>query len=167
MDKKTEEKKGRLLTSLDKGLTMVHLDARRAGVIVPEHLRTEPHLLLNLSYRFDPPDLTIGEWGVRSTLSFSGQRFTVAIPWSALYAITSHVTKEFWIFPDDMPAELLQQTQVTAKVPVEEGPLERPQRILAEVVAEPPSAAPAQREPPASRTEEAKPVARGHLRLVK
>ena len=44
--------------------------------------------------------------GLRSTLSFSGSRFTVAIPWGAVFAITSHRSQEFWMFPDDMPPEL-------------------------------------------------------------
>lgn len=108
MDEKVQEKKDRLLTALEKGMVMLHLDARRPGVNVPEALSEEAHLRLNLSYRFDPPDLSVGEWGVRSTLSFSGRRFTVAIPWNALFAITSHVTREFWMFPDDLPPELLQ-----------------------------------------------------------
>ena len=62
-------------------------------MLVPTTCSSEAHLRLNLSYRFDPPDLTVGEWGVRSTLSFSGSRFTVAVPWSALFAITSQVTQ--------------------------------------------------------------------------
>lgn len=139
MDKKGPEKKARLLAALDKGMVMIHLDARRPGVLVPSSLRNESHLRLNLSYRFDPPDLTVGEWGVRCTLSFSGSRFTVAVPWSALFAITSHVTREFWMYPDDMPAELLQQTMVTSKVPAEtvsEQPAaveQRPRAVLREV----------------------------------
>ena len=138
MDKKGPEKKARLLAALDKGMVMIHLDARRPGVLVPTSLRNESHLRLNLSYRFDPPDLTVGEWGVRCTLSFSGSRFKVAVPWSALFAITSHLTKEFWMYPDDMPAELIQQTMVTSKVPesVTEQPapaVERPRAVLREV----------------------------------
>jgi stringent starvation protein B len=139
MDKKGPEKKARLLAALEKGMVMIHLDARRPGVLVPTSLRNESHLRLNLSYRFDPPDLTVGEWGVRCTLSFSGSRFKVAVPWSALFAITSHLTKEFWMYPDDMPAELIQQTMVTTKVPesVTEQPapaVERPRAVLREVV---------------------------------
>lgn len=171
MDKKGPEKKARLLAALDKGMVMIHLDARRPGVIVPASLRGEAHLRLNLSYRFDPPDLTVGEWGIRSTLSFSGSRFTVAVPWSALFAITSHLTKEFWMYPDDMPAELIQQTMVTAKAPMPEPvsespePMARPRAILREVVSQEP------REPePEGESEGPKddpPPRRGHLRLVK
>src|SRR4051794_34402467 len=105
MDTKGSEKKERLLAALDRGMVMVHLDARRPGVLVPDHLREESHLRLNLSYRFDPPDLAVSDWGVRCTLSFKGSRFTVGVPWSALFAITSHVSKEFWLYPDDMPPE--------------------------------------------------------------
>ena len=79
MDDRTSEKKERLLAALDHGLVMVHLDARRPGVVVPAELRCESHLRLNLSYRFEPPDLSVGEWGIRSTLSFSGS----ASPWQS------------------------------------------------------------------------------------
>ena len=108
MDERASEKKDRLLAALERGLVMVHLDARRPGVLVPPELRCESHLRLHLSYKFVPPDLSVGEWGIRSTLSFSGKRFTVAVPWSALFAITSKVTHEFWMFPEDMPTELTQ-----------------------------------------------------------
>ncbi len=161
MDKRTSEKKQKLLAALDQGMTMIHLDARRAGVIVPDHLKNEPHLLLNLSYRFDPPDLTVGEWGIRSTLTFSGKRFKVAVPWSALYAISSHVTKEFWMFPDDMPEEILEAAQLTAKVPVETAggdPIDQSRGILREVACE--AADEEEDDPP-------KPRGKGHLRVVK
>jgi stringent starvation protein B len=177
MDKKGPDKKERLLAALDQGMVMIHLDARRPGVSVPSHLRGESHLRLNLSYRFDPPDLSVTEWGVRSTLSFSGSRFTVAVPWSALFAIASHVTKDlFWMYPDDMPPELLQQTMVTSKVPTPEvapAPVPasapgstdgRPRAVLREVPGErtepPPEADGPRDEPPTTPR-------RGHLRVVK
>jgi stringent starvation protein B len=173
MDKKGPDKKERLLAALDQGMVMIHLDARRPGVSVPPQLRGEPHLRLNLSYRFDPPDLSVTEWGVRSTLSFSGSRFTVAVPWSALFAIASHVTKDlFWMYPDDMPPELLQQTMVTSKVPTPEvapAPVPasaeaRPRTVLREVSCErtepPPEAEGPRDEPPTTPR-------RGHLRVVK
>lgn len=175
MDKKGPDKKERLLAALEQGLVMIHLDARRPGVLVPPHLRNESHLRLNLSYRFEPPDLSVSDWGVRSTLSFSGTRFTVAVPWSALFAIASHVTKElFWMYPDDMPPELLQQTMVTSKVPAEDVPgavpppqpaEARPRAVLREVPGEkPPEPEGPPEEPP--RDEPPTPR-RGHLRLVK
>ncbi|MFY2558247.1 ClpXP protease specificity-enhancing factor SspB [Corallococcus terminator] len=175
-DTKDLDKKERLLASLDQGMVMIHLDARRPGVLVPAALRGEAHLRLNLSYRFDPPDLTVTEWGVRCTLSFSGSRFTVAVPWSALFAIASHVTKESWMFMEDMPPELLQQSAVArpppqplpAPVPVA---AERPRTFLREVptepleeVAPPP---PPEIPPPEGPKDDSPPPRRGHLRLVK
>ncbi len=169
MDKRTDEKKARLLGSLEQGLTMIHLDARRPGVLVPEHLKHEPHLLLNLSYRFDPPDLAIGEWGVRSTLTFGGKRFMIAVPWSALYAISSHHSKEFWMYPDDMPRELLEASPERLQGgasevsgPLTEGGKPEARALLREVVLDRrPEETP---EPPKDPPE---PPRRGHLRLVK
>jgi stringent starvation protein B len=141
---------------------MIHLDARRPGVLLPDHLKHEPHLLLNISYRFTPPDLTVSEWGVRETLTFSGTAFCVAVPWSALYAISSHATKEFWMYPDDMPPELL-ASQAAHSALAEDGGEEQPQTeraqaVLREVVMEGQAAdSEGPKEPPR----------RGHLRLVK
>ncbi len=168
MDKRTDEKKTRLLGSLEQGLTMIHLDARRPGVLVPEDLKQEPHLLLNLSYRFEPPDLAVGEWGVRCTLTFGGRRFTIAVPWSALYAISSHHSKEFWMYPDDMPRELLEATperlQQTGELAGTTQPEGRPEArtVLREVLMERKSEDGAElpKDPP-------EPPRRGHLRLVK
>ncbi|MBN8466114.1 stringent starvation protein B [Corallococcus exiguus] len=180
MDKKVSDKKERLLAALDQGMVMIHLDARRPGVLVPASLRGEAHLRLNLSYRFEPPDLTVGEWGVRCTLSFSGSRFTVAVPWSALFAIASHVTKEFWMYPEEMPPELLQQPPVaSASVarPPQPAPVpvaaERPRAFLREVQAEhteEPESRPEVAPPPPPEggpPDEPQPPRRGHLRLVK
>ena len=161
MERKDEEKKERLLTALDKGMVMIHVDARRQGVLVPKHLAAEPHLRLNLSYRFDPPDLSVGEWGVRSTLSFSRTRFRVAVPWNALFAITSHVTKEFWLYPDDMPQELIQQAITHASTVRDERDCRRdskPKILLREVAGEKCEEAEEERDPPR---------ARGHPRVIK
>lgn len=133
MDDRASEKKDRLLAALERGLVMVHLDARRAGVLVPPDLRCESHLRLHLSYKFVPPDLTVGEWGIRSTLSFSGHRFTVALPWSALFAITSKVTHEFWMFPEDMPTELTQIPPPKLRAAAASRPLEARPVALREV----------------------------------
>lgn len=187
MDKKAAEKKERLLQALDQGMVMIHLDARRPGVQVPPTLRGEAHLRLNLSYRFDPPDLSVGDWGVRSTLSFSGSRFTVAVPWSALFAITSHATKEFWMYPDDMPEELIQQTVAPppeAQRPGWDEPRPGPRALLREVVYQPeaapaphatgeeegppsPPSPPAERPPEEPKDDPPRPRGRAHLRLVK
>jgi len=159
MDKPTDEKKSRLLGSLDLGMTMVHLDARRPGVIVPDDLR-KAHLALNLSYRFDPPDLAVSEWGVRSTLTFAGKRFTVGLPWSAIYGISSHVSGEFWMYPNDIPKEVLESAAERHHRPMllPDDP-ETAEALLEEVGAPMPPKKEEAAEPSKPR--------RNHLRLVK
>ena len=157
MDDRSQEKKQYLESALDRGVVMVHLDARRPGVVVPAEFRTESHLRLNLSYRFEPSDLSVGEWGLRSTLSFSGSRFTVAIPWSAVYAINSQASREFWMFPEDMPPELTRNSSGarSGRTP----PLRSITRPLREVSVE----AGAEE----TDSEQSEPRSRGHLRVVK
>lgn len=181
MDKRTQEKKKRLLESLEKGMAQVHLDARRAFVAVPERLKDQPQLVLNISYRFDPPDLTVSDWGVRESLSFGGERFVCGIPWSAIFAVASVVTREFWMYPDDMPPEVMANAvekygggEVRAKWPKtkeEEAAspsaagVSKPRAVLREVVLE-------KTDQPADENAEGpkdppEPPKRGHLRVVK
>jgi stringent starvation protein B len=161
-DRKLKEKKDRVLEALEQGMTQIHLDARRPGVLVPEKFRAEHHLVLNISYRFDPPDLSVSEWGVRQTLSFGGSRFTIAVPWSALYAVASLATREFWMFPDDLPQELAEAATEKAKLPPPMDLEERPTRaVLREVVLE--KKADDDEGPPEPPTA----PRRGHLRVVK
>ncbi len=109
MDAGSEEKQKRLERMLEKGQVRIHLDPRRPGVVVPSSFRSDYQLILKLSYRFDPPDLSLSDWGVRETLSFSGQRFGVAVPWTAIYAITGlGEDDEACMYPDDMPRELFE-----------------------------------------------------------
>lgn len=163
-DRKLKEKKDRVLEALEQGMTQLHLDARRPGVLVPEKFRAEHHLVLNVSYRFDPPDLSVSEWGVRQTLSFGGSRFTVGVPWSALYAVASLATREFWMFPDDMPHELADAATEKAKLPPQLDPdaeKSNARAVLREVVME--------KRPEGDEGPPEHPTAprRGHLRVVK
>ncbi len=169
-DARATEKKQRLLQALDRGITQIHLDARRPGVLVPEQYRGNHHLALNLSYRYEPPDLTVTDWGIRETLSFSGRRFTVGVPWSAVYAVLSVVTQEVFMFAEDMPEELMEgATERIGRAdlhPAKAPPAEpAPRRaVLREVVPEE-----GQGEEPkeGERPREATPPRRGHLRVVK
>jgi stringent starvation protein B len=151
-----------VLECLEKGMTQIHLDARRPGVLVPEKFKNDHHLVLNISYRFDPPDLAVSEWGVRQTLSFGGSRFTIAVPWEALYAVASLATREFSMFPDDMPPELADSATEKATLPPPTDPPEKRVRaVLREVVIE---RGEGDEEPP---REEPTAPKRGHLRVVK
>jgi stringent starvation protein B len=58
------------LALLREGWTSLHLDARRPGVIVPQQLRGEPHLVLQYGHDLPIPipDLEVDDYGVRATL---------------------------------------------------------------------------------------------------
>ena len=99
-------KKQAMLANLERGVTMVHLDARRPGVVVPAQFAQDAHLRLNFSYRYSIPDLEIGDERVSATLSFGGRPFRCVVPWSAVFGITSHVTGDVQVWPEDVPPEL-------------------------------------------------------------
>jgi stringent starvation protein B len=161
-DSKMNEKKTKLLACLEKGLSQIHLDPRRAGVIAPDHLKQSHLLVLNLSYNFDPPDLSLSDWGIRETLSFSGSRFTVGVPWSAVFAVASLKSQDLFMYPDDMPHELA--TSAAERVNTEKmktGPKivpATPASILREVI---------EVETTPEEKIEPTPPKRGHLRVVK
>jgi stringent starvation protein B len=128
------EKKEHLLKALERGIVMIHLDARREGVVVPEHLRGEANLCLNLSYRFAPGDLVVSTEGVRSTLSFSGQYASVVVPWAAVFAISNPAARvPVAMFPEDMPPEVLKRVlgaTPTSEAPAAPNPRKRHLRLL-------------------------------------
>jgi stringent starvation protein B len=105
------DKRDLLLRLLDRGVAMIHLDARFSGVAVPAQFAQDPHLRLNLSYRYQLHDLDIGEERVRATLSFGGRPFHCVVPWKAVFAITSQASGEGQVWPEDMPAEVAQEAQ--------------------------------------------------------
>ncbi len=93
---------------LEIGMVMVVVDARRSGVLVPVHLLGDPKLRLNLSFQFGAP-LTIEDWGIRATLSFNKSPFDCILPWEAVYVVFSHIRNEPYVFPDDVPEEVLEE----------------------------------------------------------
>src|SRR5438270_13928260 len=90
---------------------MIHVDARREGVSVPAQFADDPHLRLNLSYRYGISDFEVGEERVVATLSFGGRSFKCVVPWSAVFAVTSQVTGDGQVWPEDIPAEVLAEAQ--------------------------------------------------------
>lgn len=67
----------------------VHLDSRKAGVIVPPNFR-QPQLCLLLGLNIKPipiPDLKIDKQGFSATLSFGQKASFVFVPWNAVFAI--------------------------------------------------------------------------------
>ena len=103
------EKKETIENLLEKGMVMITLDARHEEASLPDYLTTEPQLVLNISTRFNLP-LDVTDWGVHATLTFRGSAFNCEIPWSAIYIMVSHETREPFLFPDDIPVEVVAET---------------------------------------------------------
>ena len=101
-------KKETLLAWLARGVTMVHLDARRPGVVVPPQYSSDAHLRLNLSYRYAIPDLEVGDADVSATLSFGGRPFHCVLPWGSIFGITSQASGDGQVWPEDLPVEVVQ-----------------------------------------------------------
>ncbi len=107
-----QDKKATIETFMQIGMVMLHLDARVPGVRVPPAFQNEFQLRLNVSPRFDPPDLFMDEWGVRQTLSFQGRRFPVAIPWIAIFGVSS-AAGELRIYPHSIPDEVYESLAIS------------------------------------------------------
>jgi stringent starvation protein B len=168
MAMKVPGKKETLLAWLARGVTMVHLDARRPGVVVPPRYADDAHLRLNLSYRYSIPDLEVGEAAVSATLSFGGRPFHCVLPWESIFGITSQASGDGQVWPEDLPVEVVQTfAERHAQAPREDG------------LATPAGSTPARGRPSLSpiegelKEEEAQPskaqdgAQRRHLRLVR
>jgi len=67
----------------------LHLEPRRSGVVVPESLKAQPRLVLQIGLNMPVPikDLEVDDQGVRGTLSFDRQPFHCTVPWDAMFVI--------------------------------------------------------------------------------
>jgi stringent starvation protein B len=102
-----QEKRDAFEKMLDLGKVMLHLDARRFGVDVPDDHRDQHHLRLDFSYRFRLDVFQVNERGVTASLSFKGRNYLCKIPWTAVFGMYGHVNGQFLLWPEDAPAELL------------------------------------------------------------
>ena len=160
-------KKQTLLMYLARGVAMVHLDARRKGVLVPEQFHEDAHLRLNLSYRYSIPDLDIDDARVQATLSFGGVPFRCIMPWDCIFGITSQATGDGQIWPEDLPTGVIQPLpppqQAEAAAAPQKPALPRLEAVALERAPEELDAGHTER--PHGPAPEAKP--RPHLRLVR
>src|SRR5262252_10099990 len=95
------------LALLREGWTSLHLDARRPGVIVPQPLRGEPHLVLQYGHDLPIPipDLEVDDYGVRATLSFSRAAHRTVVPWSAVYVVACDDGRGV-LYSEDVPPDV-------------------------------------------------------------
>lgn len=104
---------------LGKGPVLIHLDARRTDVAVPERFRGEAKLVLRFGHGLTPPipDLTVDDHGISASLTFSGAPFRCVLPWAAIYAAVADGEQRGMVWPDDIPEDLLTGTPTEAAPP--------------------------------------------------
>ena len=92
-----------------KGPVLIHLDARRSDVAVPDRFRAEAKLVLRFGHGLTPPihDLVVDELGISATLTFGGSPFRCVLPWAAIYAAVADGEQRGMVWPDDIPEDLL------------------------------------------------------------
>src|SRR6185503_3562530 len=95
------------LALLREGWTSLHLDARRPGVVVPEQLHGEPHLVLQYGHDLPIPipDLEVDDYGVHATLSFSRAAHRTVVPWSAVYVVACDDGRGV-LYSEDVPPDV-------------------------------------------------------------
>lgn len=101
----------------------VHVDPRRPGVVVPEHLRGDSRLVLQVGVDMRPtpiPDLAIDDVSLRGTLTFGRVPFHVTLPWTAVYVIANKAGDGV-LYRDALPPEVDEELrQARADVAAEE-----------------------------------------------
>ena len=106
------------LALLREGWTSLHLDARRAGVVVPVHLRGEGHLVLQYGndLPIPIPDLQVDDFGVTATLSFARAPHQTVVPWSAVYVVASDDGRGV-LYHEDVPPDVSVIARADAESP--------------------------------------------------
>lgn len=95
-----------------RGSVFVHLDPRIAGMIVPQWLRNQPQLVLQigLDMPIPIPDLRVDDDGVYGTLSFQRSPFTCKVPWNGIFALVGEDGRGM-VWPEDLPAEIAAEVE--------------------------------------------------------
>ncbi len=99
-------KKDVALYLLETSLVQFHLDPRKSGVALPDYLRKQPQVALDIGLNTPVPipDLDVGEHGIRCTLSFNRTPFSCVLPWTAIFAMVTRDGKAA-VWPEDVPPE--------------------------------------------------------------
>ncbi len=92
---------------LEDDYMLIHLDARKEGVDIPDHLMGNPTITLKLSYGFKG-GMQVTEERVWAALTFGGRFRDCFIPLAAIWgATTSSGANTIW--PEDAPQEIVSQ----------------------------------------------------------
>jgi len=92
---------------LEDGPVLIHLDARRPGVEVPDQFKDDPKLVLRIGHDLTPqiPDLRVDDFGIRCTLTFRGKGFPCRMPWASIYALVAEDGRGL-VWPEHVPPEV-------------------------------------------------------------
>lgn len=87
---------------------LIHLDPRRPGVDVPDHLSRSGSLVLRFGKNLTPPipDLEVDDRQISGTLAFDGAGYRCRVPWSAVYAAIAEHGQRGIVWAEDAPAEI-------------------------------------------------------------
>ena len=101
---------------LTQGAAFVHLDPRAVDVVVPDWLKRQPQLVLQIGLNMPVPirDLRIDDAGVFGTLSFNRAPFTCMVPWHAVFALVGDDGRGM-VWPDSMQPEIAQEVEREAE----------------------------------------------------
>jgi hypothetical protein len=101
---------------LTQGAAFVHLDPRGVDVVVPDWLKRQPQLVLQIGLNMPVPirDLRVDETGVFGTLSFNRSPFTCMVPWHAVFALVGDDGRGM-VWPESMPPEIAQEIEREAE----------------------------------------------------
>ncbi len=94
---------------LESGAVLVHVDARRDGVCVPDRFCHDSKLVLRFGYNLTPavPDLRVDDEGICGTLTFGGVPHCCVLPWESIYAVVSDSNSRGLVWPDDVPDDVI------------------------------------------------------------
>ena len=108
-DASAPDKRRTLEQLLARGPVLVHVDARRTEVEVPQRFRADASLVLRFGYTLQPAirDLCIDDEGISGTLTFGGSPFHVMLPWTAVYAAMVEGEQRGTVWPEDVPEDVL------------------------------------------------------------
>ena len=108
-DASAPDKKKTLESLMSRGPVLVHVDARRAEVSVPQRFRADASLVLRFGYQLQPPisDLEVTDELIAGTLTFGGQPFRCVLPWTAVYAAMVEGEQRGTVWPEDVPEDMV------------------------------------------------------------
>ncbi|MFT3691901.1 MAG: ClpXP protease specificity-enhancing factor SspB [Kofleriaceae bacterium] len=129
-DASAPDKRRTLEQLLARGPVLVHVDARRSEVSVPQRFRADASLVLRFGYTLQPAirDLSVDDDAISGTLTFGGSPFHVVLPWTAVYAAMVEGEQRGTVWPEDVPEDVLTGAQEQAS-PVSAAPASAPVQV--------------------------------------